>query len=590
MYLPVAGFSIGLIVAKPSALLGRFVGLLAVAAIPVATVTIFISTAIYAGNTAEFSSSLPDLFAIILPYAAMLVVALALLGLLMTERGRARYVTIVSAIAVLLWLQGNILVWNYGVFDGSSIDWLSGAWRGLLDISIWVALLLLAIYHYQKWGKGLLLAAVATLAMQALAAAITIRGDSQVLQVRDMAADLGGRDAAMQFSASKNIVHIVMDGFQSDIFASIVNDTSERDFKSELRGFTYFDQHLGAYPYTQLTLPAMLSGKLFQNEIPVDTFVEQTMQGPTIVNAAYAAGYEVDIAAPVALRNVYALGEYTNAFGIASSGHVNARDFATIDAARLTDLAVFRVVPHFAKALVHRDELWLFQAVAQRKSYLHLQYFADLKFLENLAAEMSAERSSPVYKVIHLMLSHRPFVGNKRCEFDGRKGGSREAVITHAQCGFVRVLNVLQRMKDLGIYDSSLIVLMADHGAWVPIDSFESAALVSGLTVAMATPTLLVKPPNASHAFRVSHAPSAITDIPATIAGLAALQGEYAGESVFNIAEDAERVRHHLTYGYGVNPDAKGYLFPMQEWLINGDPYKSESWQQGNRYLPAGDD
>lgn len=571
-------------------MLGRFAGLLAIVAIPIATVTMFVSTAIYAGNSAEFSSALPAILAIILPYAAMLVIAFALLGLLMTKRGRARYTAIVSAVAVLLWLQGNILVWNYGVFDGSSIDWLSGAWRGLLDISIWIGVLLLAIYHYQKLGKGLLVAAVATLAMQTLSAVITIRSDAQILQARDVAADLEGRNAAMQFSASKNIVHIVMDGFQSDIFASILNDTSERDFKSELRGFTYFDQHLGAYPYTQLTVPAMLSGKLFQNEIPVDTFIEQTLQGPTIVNAAYAAGYEVDIAAPVALRNVYALGDYSNAFGIATSGHVNATDFATIDAARLIDLALFRVVPHFAKALVHRDELWVFQATAQRNAYLHMQYFSDLKFLDDLATEMSADRSTPVYKIIHLMLSHRPFVGNERCAFDGRKGGSRDAVITHAQCGFVRVLNVLQRMKDLGIYDSSLIVLMADHGAWVPVENFESSTQVSALTVAMATPTLAVKPPNAGHAFKVSNAPSSMIDIPATIADLTALDGDYAGQSVFSIAADAARSRYHLTYGYGFNSDATGYLFPMQEWVIDGDPYKSESWRQSSRYLPAGED
>lgn len=572
--------------AKAAALLRRFATLLAIAAIPVATVTVFATTAIYAGNAAEFSSSLPTLLAIILPYAAVLAIALALPGLVMTQRGRDRYSAILSALAVLVWLQGNILVWSYGVFDGSSIDWLVGIWRGVLDISIWIAVLLLAIYGFQRIGKGLLIAAVATIAMQTMSATITLSNNSQVLQSRDVAANLDGRSAAMRFSASKNIVHIVMDGFQSDIFASILEDTSQRDFKSELRGFTYFDQHLGAYPYTQLTVPAMLSGKLFQNDVPVNTFVEQTMQGQTVINAAYAAGYDVDIAAPVALRNVYALGDYSNAFGIAASGHVTARDFAIVDAAKLADLALFRVVPHFAKALVHRDELWVFQASTQSDAFLHMQYFSDLAFLDDLATEMSTGRSTPVYKMIHVMLSHRPFVGNERCEFDGRKPGSREEVTTHAQCGLLRVLKVLQRMKDLGIYDSSLIVLMADHGAWVPVEDFESSTQVTAITVAMATPTLAIKPPNASHAFEVSNAPSSMVDIPATIADIAALDGDFVGESVFNIAADAVRERRHLTYAYGINPDAKGYLFPMQEWLVNGDPYQSESWQQSKRYFP----
>ena len=576
--------------AKAQAFLGHFVRLLAVAAIPVATVTLFATTAIYAGNASEFSSSLPPLLAIILPYAGGLAVALALMGSLLTKRGQDRYTTFLSALAVLLWLQGNILVWNYGVFDGSSINWMTGVWRGILDVSIWIAVILLAIYGYRKLGKGLLIAAVATLVMQTLSATLTLSSNTQILQARDVVANLEGRSEVMRFSPTKNIVHIVMDGFQSDIFASILNDTSERDFKSELRGFTYFDQHLGAYPYTQLTVPAMLSGKLFQNDVPVDTFIEQTMQGPTVINKAYAAGYEVDIAAAAALRNVYALGDYSNAFSIASSEHVTAQDIAIIDAAKLTDLALFRVLPHFAKALVHRDELWIFQAKVQSSAFLHMQYFSDLAFLEDLATEMSTDRDTPVYKMIHVMLSHRPFVGNERCEFDGRKSGSRDEVTTHAQCGLVSVMNVLQRMKDLGIYDSSLIVLMADHGAWVPVENFETSARVSALTVAMATPTLAIKPPDAGHAFQVSNVPSSMIDIPTTIAGLAAIDGGFGGESVFSIEAGVARDRRHLTYGYGINPDAKGYLFPMQEWLVNGNPYESESWQQSNRYLPAGDD
>jgi len=530
---------------------------------------------------------LPSLLAIISPYAGGLAVALALVGLVLPKRGQNRYTSLLSALAVLLWLQGNILVWNYGVFDGSSINWMTGIWRGILDISVWIAVLLLAIYGYRKLGKGLLIVALATLAMQTLSAMITLSSNTQVLRARDVVANLEGRTEVMRFSASENIVHIVMDGFQSDIFASILNDTKVRDFKSELRGFTYFDQHLGAYPYTQLTVPAMLSGKLFRNEGPVDTFIAQTMQGPTVINNAFAAGYEVDIAAPAALRNVYALGDYSNAFGIASSGHVSAQDIATIDAAKLTDLALFRVLPHFAKALVYRDELWIFQALVQSDAFLHLQYFSDLAFLDDLAAEMSTDRDTPVYKMIHVMLSHRPFVGNERCEFDGRKQGSRDEVTTHAQCGLLGVLNVLQRMKDLGIYDSSLIVLMADHGAWVPVENFESSTQVDALTVAMATPTLAIKPRDASHAFQVSNAPSSMIDIAASIAHLAGIDGGFEGQSVFSIAADEARQRRYFTYGYGANPDAKGYLFPMQEWLVNGNPYESESWQKIDRLLPA---
>lgn len=558
------------------------------ALMPVANVLLFATLTIYTGNTREFATAYANLAGLFMPYAALLVAALMLIGLLLTSGGRRRYVAFLSTLAILFWLQGNILVWRYGVLDGSSINWLDDAWRGILDVAIWIALLLLAIYGYRRFGKALFIAAVATLAIQTIASLTSVGGHPEILETHSVAANAEGREAAMQFSPDFNIVHIVMDGFQSDIFASILADMSERDFRKDLRGFTYFDQHLGTYPYTQLTIPAMLSGKLFYNDVPVDDFVSATMQGNTVTNRAYEAGFEVDFAATISLRNIYALGRHSNAYGITASGHVTENDVAVMDAAKLIDLALFRVVPHFAKALVHREELWIFQARVQSRDYLHLQYFSDLAFLEELAEDMSVDRDAPVYKLIHVMLSHRPFVGNARCEFDGRKAESRAAVTIHAQCGLLRVLGVLQRMRELGIYDSSLIVLMADHGAWVPVEDFDSSSNVNAMTVGMATPMLAIKPPGAMHEFQVSSAPTSMLDIAATIADLAGIDGDFPGQTVYSLGDDNARERRHLTYGYGTNPAARGYLFPMQAWTVNGDPYVPESWQRGMRYYPAG--
>lgn len=565
----------------------RLIRTLAIAAMPIVSICCFTTLAIYVGNSTEFAMSFVDVLLVVLPYAIAAIVALGLLSLTMNEHGRSRFEAVMCALAILLWLQSNILVWSYGVFDGSNINWMVGAWRGALDTAIWAVVLWLAISAFDRFGKALLVGAVVTFAIQLIASTTTLLDDPDVLQERDIAANLEGRDATMRFSREKNIVHIVMDGFQSDIFSVILADTAERDFKSELRGFTFFDQHLGAYPYTQLTLPALLSGKLYRNKEPVESFIGSTLRGPTITNAAFAAGYEVDIAAPTALKNVYVQGDTSNAYGISPSGHVDGSDFARSDAAKLMDLALFRGVPHFAKALVHRDELWVFQATAQTNAYLQLQYFSDLAYLNNLATGMRVDRDVPVYKLIHVMLSHRPIVGDERCEFSGRQAETRDAVRTHAQCGLLGVLAVLQRMKDLGIYDSSLIVLMADHGAWVPVQDFAESDTVSALTVAMATPVLAVKPPGTIGEFQISSAPSSIIDVAATIADVAGLAVDFNGQSVFSIDANAMRHRRHLVYGYGINPKAEGYLFPMQEFVIDGNPYDAESWSKGELHLPA---
>ena len=128
-----------------------------IAALPVANLFLFATFSIYAGNTAEFAGAYPDLIVLLLPYAFAVILMLAVPGMLLTGKARARYEALLCALAVLLWIQGSFLVWHYGVFDGSSINWLDGAWRGIVDIVLWVAVLLFAIYRFEKVGRGLLL-------------------------------------------------------------------------------------------------------------------------------------------------------------------------------------------------------------------------------------------------------------------------------------------------------------------------------------------------------------------------------------------------------------------------------------------------
>ena len=569
----------------------RIVMSAAVGAMPVLSLGCFTTLAIYSGNTAEFSMSFIDLLRFYLPYLLAAVGVCGLAGATLPATALLRYHSILAALAVLIWLQGNILVWDYGVLDGREIDWLAGAWRGVLDLAIWIAVLGVAAFAYKRVGKLLVTAATAAVAIQLVGAVFTVSGRPDASTSRpDIQASEESRAAIAQFSSQKNVLHIVMDGFQTDIFEAIVADPASRITDQDLRGFTLFRNHVGLYPYTQLTVPAILTGKQYRNQIPVADFIERALAGETILSAAAMHGYEVDIAVPRFLMSSYAQTRYTHAFATVSNEHVSDADYVRTDAARLLDLALFRVVPHFAKALVHRDELWVFQALAQPEAYLQMKYFSDLKFLENVADTMSIDREAPVYKLMHVMLSHQPTVGSERCEYDGRHSTNRTTVTNQARCGLWQVLRILRQMQELGIYDDSLIVLMADHGAWVPIEPAEGFAGsdASPLTAAMALPVLAIKPPNAGAAYSVSEAPTMITDVAATIAAMSGLNGQFPGESAFEIDPDRIRQRQHLSYGYGINPESEGYLFPMQEYEISGSPYDGAAWKKGQRYLPGG--
>lgn len=567
------------------------------AAIVACNVMLFAPFALYVGNPDEFSASLPAMLAAYSLPAALLIVTLGAIAWLMPARGFARYLAFLAALAILMWIQGTFLVWDYGALDGAPIPWLETGWRGAIDTSLWLAVLLIALYSYRRFGRMLVHVATATFVIQLIAVSTSLMSGSVVSSnVTESSYDPDQYQAMFGFSPEKNIFHVVMDGFQSDIFADIINDPPNARLANALTGFTVFDQNTGTFPYTQMTAPLIVSGKTYLNDVPVDKFTEATMHGNTVLNSAVAAGFEVDIAAQVSLRKIYAAGQFTNSYDIPSNRHTSKLDYVVSDAVRMLDLSLFRLAPHFVKAYIYQDELWFVQSWFQDARYLALRYFSELSFLEDLASGLRADRDKPVYKLFHLMLSHRPTVGNEQCEFDGIRPTWRINVTLQARCGLSRVVDVLEAMKKIGVYDNTLIVLMADHGAWVAGKGYVVEAGVKADTrggpkaaiAGMAVPVLAIKPRKAVGSLQVSSAPTSIADVAATIASLARLDAVVAGRNVFEISADESRSRTFFSYAYGKNHKVPGYLYTMAEYEINGSPFSYDSWRLVGRRLPKG--
>ena len=77
---------------------------------------------VYKGNISEFAVSLTSILALYLLPAVVLLSILTAIGLLLPNRLHRRYVSVMFVIGVLIWLQGNILVWKYGLLDGQGQD------------------------------------------------------------------------------------------------------------------------------------------------------------------------------------------------------------------------------------------------------------------------------------------------------------------------------------------------------------------------------------------------------------------------------------------------------------------------------------
>lgn len=323
-----------------------------------------------------------------------------------------------------------------------------------------------------------------------------------------------------------------------------------------------------------------------------------TVGGKSILSVAKAAGYMVDVAVPVGgPERIYRNGRYSNFYPISDHPQGTKPDRIYTAAAKLLDLTLFRISPHFVKEHIYNDQLWLVQSLFVDKKFMGIGFFAHSLFLNTLSDQMSADRPEPVYKLIHVMLSHTPFVSTKRCTYAGGvQSVNREAVKNQSRCGLVQLLKLLEKMKALNIYDDATIVIMGDHGAWVPPKNAnaivsadrKTADYIVGEVIALSVPLLAIKRPKDSGPLKVSEAPSWIVDTAATIADVAGLEAEFDGESVFNLDGDQSRERRFHHYTYSRNEWSSDYLAPIEEFSVNGSPLLSTSWRQMATHHPGG--
>ena len=543
---------------------------------------------IYDGNRAEFDATWPALLQPFALVGATVVVASAVLAALLPEHWFRRMMVLAAALCVLAWVQGTLLVWHYGPLDGGNIDWSQARWRGWIDATLWIGALLVVDAKREQLARVLPRLAIVACLMQCVLAGWQL---SRHAQLDGPAPAPASTTQLARFSSRGNVLHILADGMQTGVVKDLLDEDGGK-LSRQLDGFVLFEDNLGAFPYTHMSVPAMLGGRVYDNARRQDDFLAEALGRDSIFGAARAAGFDVQAGIPGGgIREVYR--HATDARIVELPGFVPSSSWrgARQESLELADLSLFRIVPHFAKRYAYNDQAWLFQALFGSTAAPGRAYLADHAFLRQFAATARRDAGRPAYTYLHLMLSHRPIVMNRDCSYAGRiLPTDREHVRDQTRCALRSVVALLARMRALGVYDNTTVVVAGDHGAFVPPRTLPAGgaqarqALALGLSPAMvgqARPVLLVKRPRAHGPLRRSEAPTSSVDIPATIADAAGFPLRRAGVSAFRLDPQAPRRRQFNVYAYGQGEWTAPYLAPIQQYEVEGRTNDIASWSKG---------
>lgn len=468
---------------------------------------------IYSGNAAEFRSGFRAVFEYLLLIGTSLF--LLLVGPLAWFEGRllVRYVGGLAVASLFVVVTSGVLNPDYGQFNGQPIDFSSKYWLAPIEIAVFAVLFFLVRRGLRRSPEGLasiLLLFAIGMGAQPIARAILAANTSLSAKVNHFA-----------FSPQKNVLVVLLDGFQSDVFAEIVSEHPK--IKSALTGFTYFPDTAGVGATTYLSLPSIHSGEEYKAGEPIRTYFKKSISDQSFLSKLASSGYKVTLVNPLQKICPKGAGCVDGADIVHAGG---ARNLTVDTALQLIDLSIFRAAPSF-----------LAMAAYNNGQYIVRRYFIDRaltnhvpvakRTMEVFADELDATAKKPSAYFLHMMIPHPPVELNSACKFVAETlPFTRENYKAQALCGLRAFMEIINSLKKSDVYNATTIALIADHGIGFPSARVtkEEAAKQSnpywpGL-VGLANPTFVIKPAGAIGEFKVSENLVDLPELGATICNL----------------------------------------------------------------------
>ena len=490
-------------------------------------------------------------------------------------------------LAIALYIQQNILVWNYGLITGMVLDFSINNHLGYIDSLLWLGAttsFFLNKRHVYKHASTILL--FVTLVAGANFGFTLFNYESTNAQAIAKPTE----ENKFVFSQRKNILFFLLDGFQTDLFWDIIDKSP--DLRNDLQGFTYYPNTTAVFSKTYPTIPLLLTGKTYRKQEPIKTFLENVYDESLLtelVNNHWDVGIFPYVNGVINLSSKIATNiRYSITNTEIAENYLNALNFS-----------IYRSVPHILKPLVYNKGHFIFGKKSTdylKARYTPMGYDLNKKirkntnykhhakiFLSGLTNYSGTQNDKQTFRFFHINAPHEPFTLNIDLEY-GRIGDDFYAYREYAEAINKLMTAYLQQIKNLGIYDNSMIIIAADHGGGEYTEKrynpkkkeFEDDAKY-GHKSAAGRPLLLIKPFGAQGVMQQSEKPLSLLDIAPTIAKAAGLNSHvYEGLPIDLI--DSNEKRKRIFHFYNFTGWKLKYLEDFETYEIDGHVFDDSSW------------
>ena len=444
------------------------------------------------------------------------------------------------AALLTLYVQGNFLVNHMPPFDGTEIIWED--YRGENIKTVIVCILITAVIAVAakllgtKRFQGICMAVSAGLGGILLFTLVTIILTTGAYRERTTYYAL--ENGQYQLSQDQNFLILLLDAVDAKAFEEVMD--SDPTYEETFADFTYYPDMVGAYPWTAYSVPYILSGKWYDGDQYYLDYAAAAVDESGLFRELSERDYDIAL---------YESDPWVTSYTYQFSNMVELQHELYVwkyFRRAICKLGGIRYAPFFLKEYCYRA---ISQTQGQHNAFVDESnplYTWDLKeFATHMQEEEVTYQDDKCFRYYHLQGGHVPFL------YDADLNAVGDADYSETLEANIRVIDrFLQKLKQSGVYDNSIIIVMADHG-------FDPQDEVSAYD--RQNPLFLVKGVGESHPLQKSLVPAAYEDLPDAYVKL--MNGA-AGGDIFPYKEGEKRERRYIFY------ENTNHI--MYEWMQTG--------------------
>ncbi len=194
---------------------------------------------------------------------------------------------------IACYIQGNYLVSGLPPFDGTDVNWDMYRSETIWDVIIWlvIAIVILAVLLILKSRKFLTLVFCASIFFfLMLGSTLTVLGVNGGLLKQKQFVKFTKNDQ-FEMSSDTNFIILLLDAIDEACFWEIWERHPE--YEEAMADFTFYNNAMSGYAYTDHSLPLMISGEWFENEEPYEDYIDRIYRDSPFFNFLEEQGYSL---------------------------------------------------------------------------------------------------------------------------------------------------------------------------------------------------------------------------------------------------------------------------------------------------------